>query len=201
MTATVRPARDADLPSLVLLAREHGGSEAPPEAVRERYRAHPDLFVVAVAADGVVVGEAHGRPRRPEEDPTGEGPDAVVLDRIAVVPDRRDEGVGRRLLAEFEEHAAGHAPRVEVAAAGEVEWFYRACGYEPWAVLVQGADPDPAGARRRVDDGDRVLGGRRVDGESRLYVEPSAFAEGTAERLVDRLDARSANTLYRKRVR
>ncbi|SHH44146.1 GNAT family N-acetyltransferase [Halobaculum gomorrense] len=196
----VRPADGDDLSSLIRLAREHGGGETSPGTIRDRYDAHSDLFVVA-DDDGDPVGEAHGRPRRPEEDPTGEAPDAVVLDRIAVVPERRGAGIGRRLLAAFEDRAAERAPRVEVAVAGDVEGFYAACDYEPWAVLVQGAGPDPGEARRRVDAGDRVLGGRRVDGEPWIYVEPSAFDGETTERLVDRLDARSANTLYRKRVR
>jgi formate C-acetyltransferase len=61
--------------------------------------------------------------------PLGAG--AAKIRQMAVAPDRRGRGLGRRLLLEVERRlAAGGIARVELHARRAAEGFYRHCGYE-----------------------------------------------------------------------
>lgn len=133
---TIRPVRPENLAAFADRYNEGLGRDRTVETFRRWREEHPELLLAA-RADGEVVGVATGRPY-------AEG--TVELDGIAVETARRRDGVGSRLLDEFEERAAAAGyERVSLGSAGGyVDEFYVANGYEPTSILVRwDADEGP----------------------------------------------------------
>ena len=80
--------------------------------------------------DGDLVGVCTGHRR---------GDASAELAGLGVLPERRREGIGTRLVEQFEENAAeGGFERISVGSAGgDVDNFYAALGYEPESELVR----------------------------------------------------------------
>ena len=80
--------------------------------------------------DGDLVGVCTGHRR---------GDASAELAGLGVLPERRREGIGTRLVEQFEENAAeGGFARISVGSAGgDVDNFYAALGYEPESELVR----------------------------------------------------------------
>lgn len=177
---------------------EYVGSDESLAEFRERYREYPDLFVACVE-DGQLLGVASGRPTRPEEAPGELDADGrVSLTAIGTKNGREGEGIGTRLLREFEERARAYGDVVGMAAAGNVEEFYEGAGYEPTRVLLQANAEDlPADyAEREAFVDERSVG----DGVVFLYVDVEAYDGDTAERLRESFGAFHANALYEKEL-
>jgi GNAT superfamily N-acetyltransferase len=193
----MRTAREDELPELIAFARDHAGSTTSLRTAREWFEARPELFVTRFE-DGTLVAEAYGRLARPEEDPTGSSEPAVVLQSIAVAPDRRGEGIGAAVLTFFEERAAKHAETVSAASAGNVEGFYRSCDYEPKLILLQGVEEEP---RETSEPPNRLLGQRRTDSGARfLYVGFEEYDPELRSELAVEFGASEANTIYEKQL-
>lgn len=110
--------------------------------------------------------------------------------------DRRGEGLGRRILRRFEREAGGYAGTVSVAAAADVEGFYRDLGYEPASILLQVAEAD---LPEDYADRPELVGERRVDADVRfLYAGFVEYDPHLREELKERFGAFEANTVYEK---
>lgn len=148
----------------VTLARElHNRFTAQDKSmarVRSWYEAVPDLFLFAVEGDEVI-GVCTGRPG---------GERDVSLAGIGLEPDRRDEGIGTRLLERFEENArAIGVERISVASAGgRVDDFYVDNGFEPEKILVMNPAAGPADY---ADVDFDVEWDRNEDGSRKCYVD------------------------------
>jgi GNAT superfamily N-acetyltransferase len=163
--------------------------------VREWYDRSPELFLFArPAGEGEPIGVATGHP---QDEATAE------LAGLGVMPSRRREGIGSRLLQQFEANAAAAGfDRVSLGAAGGyVDRFYADHGYEAHRLLVRlpadGSGPDPATAGFEVRE-------EREDGQVRKYYLPaddvdqeyleevrSALDEGAIYVMRKKLDGRS----------
>lgn len=198
---TVRTADREELADLLAFEREYVGSEATVDDYVGRYAAVPGTFLVAEdpnAApdpsgpadppwDRSVVGIASGAPGDP-----------VEIAGIGVRADRRGEGIGRRLLAAFEEGAAAYGSAVSAAAAANVEGFYLSAGYTPESVLLQVPEASlPADYERRVP----LLGERSPEpGRRFLYAGFDEYDPRVREGLRRAVDAAEANTIFEKQV-
>lgn len=121
----------------------------------DRFTAHPERVVRRLARDdqGRVVGHGNLHWR--------EGPGACVL-KLLVDPDRRYEGVGRRLGGALTHEARANGRRgltVEVAEGSAAEAVSRAAGFRPDMVMEQNRT-DP----RAIPD--TLLEGWRAAGEA-----------------------------------
>ena len=100
------------------------GSDGP-EQIAEVCRRNPGLVLVAVAADGALVGSVIG---------TFDGRRAYLY-HVAVDPTCRRSGLGRRLMAVVEARLwALGAPKIRfmvMADNADATAFYRALGYAP----------------------------------------------------------------------
>ena len=111
----------------------------------DRFTAHPERVVRRLARDdqGRVVGHGNLHWR--------EGPGACVL-KLLVDPDRRYEGVGRRLGGALTHEARANGRRgltVEVADGSAAEAVSRAAGFRPDMVMEQNRT-DPRAALPRL---------------------------------------------------
>lgn len=204
-----RTAREDELEEMLAFDQDYGGGDTPLRAFRQQFEERPDLFVVYVE-DGELVAEAYGRTQRPEEDPTESGDESVVLQSVAVKLNRQGEGLGRAVLEFFEEQARSYAETASAASAGDVEGFYRSCGYEPKMILLQIAEEDFlesdfAETYERAGEilGEQVtiLGERVIDMGARfLYVGFEEYDPEVRRELAERFDAYEANTIYEKRL-
>lgn len=128
------------------------------ETMHARYEAVPGLFLLA-REDGEAVGVATGA-RRSET--------VAGLAGLGVVPERRGEGIGGRLLERFEAAAAeaGFSTVGVASAGGYVDRFYADHGYTAHRILVRRpADAelcDPATLGYEVHES-RVEGATRKD--------------------------------------
>jgi ribosomal protein S18 acetylase RimI-like enzyme len=120
--ATIRSATASDIPSVLSLWREAGAAPShtdDPEGLGRLIDFDPDSLLVA-EADGHVVGSVIAG---------WDGWRGSVY-RLAVAPDLRRSGLGRRLVAEAEARlAAAGARRVQaivVASEGPATQFWRA---------------------------------------------------------------------------
>jgi ribosomal protein S18 acetylase RimI-like enzyme len=133
---TIRPADDLDIGDIVAIDEKIGGRYRP--EVWERrlgyyIRRDPDASVVAVGADGKVVGFMLGEVRSGEfglEEPTG------WIEVLGVDPDARGRSVGRRMAEAVLDHFRSQgATRVRTLVdedeMGDVAGFFRALGFEP----------------------------------------------------------------------
>jgi L-amino acid N-acyltransferase YncA len=121
----VRDATDGDMPAVQGVYAHHvahglGSFELDPPAVEEmvrRWRAIVERglpYVVAVAADGEVLGFAYAAPYRPR--PAYE---STVEDSVYVAPAALRRGVGRRLLDEVVRRCTLLGARQMVAVIGD----------------------------------------------------------------------------------
>lgn len=117
--------------ALALRHRVFCVEQGVPEELERDGRDHDALHLVALDAEGVVVGTCrllrHG--------------DAMLLQRMAVAPEARGLGVGALMLdAAHAEAAAAGARAVELHAQVAVRGFYARAGY-----AAQGPEFDEAG--------------------------------------------------------
>jgi GNAT superfamily N-acetyltransferase len=184
----IRQAESHELEQLHELEVDYCESGESHERLNARYASYPSLFVVAVL-DGEVVGEVSGFPRREE----------VNLKAISVLHRHQRRGIGRRLLAVFEEGAAGYADTVNLASGEEAEQFYLACGYRPRSLLV-GAVTAHLPADYRATE--FPITGERVEGErTRFYVDAPTYDPRHKEAVRARFAAAGVNYIFVKRVR
>lgn len=200
MVAVRTAARD-ELGALLAFEQEYVGSDATIDDYVGRHAAVPETFLVAVDPD------APPDPNGPADPPwhrsvvgvaSGAPGDPVEIAGICVRTDRRGEGIGRRLLATFETHAAAYGSAVSAAAASNVEGFYLSGGYKPQKVLLQVPEASlPPDYERRVP----LLGewspepGRRF-----LYAGFDEYDPRVREGLARAVGATEANTIFEKQL-
>ncbi len=162
----IEPATATDIDELVecwlQLAseqRDHGsvvGVESNRETIRDVLGAHrvSNGLLVARASDEIVGFATFAVETGSFELSVSRG----LLSNLWVVPDRRDEGIGRRLLEAVEAELADRGVEVcqlEVLAANDAaRRFYRRAGYEPRRVTMN----------RRLDSNDENDTPSKVDG-------------------------------------
>jgi ribosomal protein S18 acetylase RimI-like enzyme len=193
--ATIRTATVADLDGMRAFEREFVGHDVSRTTFRERFERFPELFVLAEAdsdrdrSGGDLLGAASGYADGPEVDD-----DTAVLAAIGVRNGHEGNGLGRDLLSAFEAGAREHADVVSVAAATNVEGFYRACGYDPSSILVQVAEDElPADYAGRVD----LVDERSEEGTRFCYVGFDEYQASLRVAVRDRLGGFAANTVFR----
>jgi ribosomal protein S18 acetylase RimI-like enzyme len=196
---TIRTAKEGELPAIQAFDAEYVGGDRSLDDLRAMFATHPNLFVVAHDG-GQLVAIAYGRETRDEESPTStvDGASEVSLLSIGVRKEARGEGHGRTVLDHFERQAAERWDIVGAAAANNVEWFYRECGYEPALLLVQVAESDLP-----VDyaDADRLVGERVPEPGTRfLYAEFESYSTDLRDRVAERFNAFEINTIFRKHL-
>ena len=128
MTLDIRPFDLADTEAVVSLWQAAGLTRPwnnPYQDIRRKLSVQPELFLVA--ADGTaVVGTVMA----------GYDGHRGWLYYLASAPDRRGEGIARRLVAEAEERLmAMGCPKVQLMVRpenGVARGFYDALGYEPF---------------------------------------------------------------------
>lgn len=194
---TTRTATAADLDAMRAFEREFVGHEVTAETFRRRFERFPELFVVCEATDdglgsnGDLLGAASGYADGPEVDD-----DTVVLAAIGVRNGHEGNGIGRELLATFEAGAREYGDVVSVAAADNVEGFYRACGYEPSLILVQVVEDElPTDYASRGD----LVDERSADGTRFLYYGFDEYQPSLRVELQRGLGG-TANTILRKQL-
>lgn len=152
---SVRRVPDGDFDAVHSLHNRFTDQSVPHETVRSWYDETPGLFVAAYDDDLVGICTGHRR-----------GDDRAELAGLGVLPERRREGIGTRLVEQFEANAAAAGfEHVSLGSAGGyVDNFYAGLGYEPESVLVRldGDVPVPQPAefdvcRERIEDGTRKL--------------------------------------------
>lgn len=196
---TIRTAREEELPAIHAFDAEYVGGDRSLDDLQAMFATHPNLFVVAHDGEQLVA-IAYGRETSPEESPAGTGEDVgeVSLLSIGVRQEARGEGHGRAVLDHFEGQAAEHWDSVGAAAANNVEWFYRECGYEPVLLLVQVAESDlPAD----YADADRLVGERVPEPGTRfLYAAFESYSADRRDQVAERFNAFEVNTIFRKHL-
>ncbi|WP_203582182.1 GNAT family acetyltransferase [Microbacterium hibisci] len=128
MTIVVRPFDLADTESVVSLWQTAGLTRPwnnPYQDIRRKLSVQPELFLVA--ADGrTIVGSVMA----------GYDGHRGWLYYLASAPDRRGEGIGRKLVAEAEDRLlAMGCPKVQLMVRpenGVARGFYDSLGYEPF---------------------------------------------------------------------
>jgi len=141
MTVTVRRAEtDADREAALAVRREVFVEEqGVPEDIEVDGKDDEAVHFVAVD-DGTPVGAA--RLRATDAATVAEGTVGKV-ERVAVVADRRGEGLGRAIMAELESTAAGLGlDELELHAQLHVEAFYDELGYETTSGVFEEAGID-----------------------------------------------------------
>lgn len=111
----------------------HLGRSDTPDEVRKKWRRDPELFLVAEHGDeivGAVLGGFDGR--------------RGLVYHLAVAPERRRRGLGRRLMAELERRmaAAGCLKSYLLATPDNREAvdFYRRLGWEVMDMVLLGKE-------------------------------------------------------------
>jgi len=134
---TIRRAKPRDGPALFLLARAFATSFAVEQAAFERafaeLGAQPEAFLAVAEAGGEVAGYvlgfdhwtffANGR--------------VAWVEEIMVAEAFRRQGIGRRLMAEFEAWAQGREAKMIALATRRASDFYGALGYEESAAYFR----------------------------------------------------------------
>lgn len=217
---SVRTAAREELEDLLAFEHEFVDTAAAIDDYVARYGAVPETFLVAedpgVSADTNRSGGPMREPTNTDsgvdaspvnvDDPpwdrsivgvaSGAPGDPVEVAGIGVRTDRRGEGIGRRLLAAFEERAAAYGSTVGAAAAGSVEGFYLSAGYTPKKVLLRVPEASlPADYERRVP---LLAEGSPVPGQRFLYVEVDEYEPRVREGLRRSVCASQANTIFEK---
>jgi GNAT superfamily N-acetyltransferase len=198
---TVRAAEREELEALLAFEREYVGTDATIDDYVGRHAAVPATFLVAEDPD------AEPAPDGPQDPPWGRSVvgvasgapgDPVEVAGIGVREDRRGGGIGRRLLAAFEERAAEYGSAVSAAAADNVEGFYLSAGYMPAKVLLQVPEGSlPTDYERRVP----LLDERSPEpGWRFLYAGFDEYEPRVREGLRRAVGAAEANTIFEKPV-
>jgi len=138
--AIVRTFRWDDWPSVLALWQDAGpgvhlGRSDTPDEIRKKWEHDPDLFLVA-EEDGRVIGAVLG----------GYDGRRGIVYHLAVTPRRRQNGIGRALMAEMERRLAGKGcvksyllatPENQDAVA-----FYRRLGWQVMDMVLMGKEFD-----------------------------------------------------------
>jgi|GEM_PF-3363932 len=183
----IRRVDDGEVGHARTLHNRFTDQEQSPDTIRSWYAAVPWLFLFAVE-DDAVLGGCTGRPR---------GPRAVSLAGIGVEPDRRGDGIGTRLLEQFEANATTHGiDRISVASAGgRVDGFYRDNGYSPVKILVMNPGGGPS---TYADTGFDLTWDRNDDGSRKCYVDVADHAAATLARVREVFDNEHAIYIMEK---
>ncbi|MFT4213584.1 MAG: GNAT family acetyltransferase [Microbacterium sp.] len=135
MTLRIRAFDPADTESVVALWRDAGLTRPwndPHQDIARKLTVQPELFLVAADDGAGVVGTVMA----------GYDGHRGWLYYLASAPDRRGEGIGRRLVAAAEERLiALGCPKVQLMVRPEndgVRGFYEELGYEPFATWATG---------------------------------------------------------------
>ena len=171
---SIRPELPVDLDQIHELHREafRGPAEAElVDAIRAGADFLPELSLVAVAADGSVLG--HVLVSRVGFEPDGAGPrrDALALAPLAVLPPHAGRGIGSALTNEALA-VADLRDEALIAVLGAPS-FYERFGFEPAAYLAVRSPYDDAGDAYQV----RPIGGRPVEPGTVIY--PPMFEAGS----------------------
>ena len=134
MTIDIRPFEIAETEAVVSLWQAAGLTRPwnnPYQDIRRKLSVQPELFLVAVA-DGAVVGSVMA----------GYDGHRGWLYYLASDPQRRGEGIGRRLVEEAEDRLlAMGCPKVQLMVRPDnngAQGFYRELGYEPFDTWTTG---------------------------------------------------------------
>ena len=137
MSIDIRPAVAADSPSVFALAKDFAASFAP--AADQFARSFDHLL----AADGVLVlvadegGETLGYLLAFDHLALWANGRVAWVEEITVRADRRRQGIGRRLMREFENWARLRGSRVAALATRRAADFYAALGYDASATYFR----------------------------------------------------------------
>jgi len=162
------------------------------DTVRTWYEAVPELFLFAVD-DGEVIGVTTGR--RGEGGASDEG----GLAGIGLEPDRRAEGIGSRLLRQFEANARDRGvERIGVASAGGyVDRFYTDAGFEAERILVMDPAGEPGDYEDTRYDPEWV---ERDDGAWKCYVDVTGHDPAVLDRVRETFGDEEAIYIMTKRL-
>lgn len=154
-----------------------GGAANPDEGV-EMFGRHPELFLGGFEA-GRLAGVCYGWPVMHER----AGRMMMRLELIAVAPEARGQGLGRRLLAAWEHRVARRGEwTIDVGSAAD--GFFLRCGYTPVEYCLKGGD---------VSSG-------ADEPEARYVPVAGDYSPETKASLQRALGARQAITIFRKRT-
>jgi len=173
--AEIRRVEESELTLARDLLNRFTGQDRSTETVRSWYQSVPSLFLFAEDG-GETIGVCTGRPA---------GETEAVLAGLGIVPPRRGEGIGTRLVETFDANAAeAGIERVSVGSAGGyVDEFYAACGYRPERILVM-ASPAELPENYR-DLGYDIADERTEEGTKKLYIDvdelDQSFREAVGE--------------------
>ncbi|MGQ0607191.1 MAG: GNAT family N-acetyltransferase [Chloroflexota bacterium] len=175
-TWSIRPERPVDLDQIHELHREafRGAAEAElVDAIRAGADFVPELSLVAVAADGSVLGHILISRVGFEPDPDGsERAEALALAPLAVLPPHEGRGIGsalaRQALALTDER-----DEALIAVLGPPS-FYERFGFGPAADAGVRSQYDDAGPAYQV----RPLGGRSIEPGRVIYPPNFELAPG-----------------------
>lgn len=120
---------ESDLAEALDLHNQYTAQDRRLTEFRSQFQQTPSLFLGAYD-EADLVGICLGWPT----DPT-----TAELVGMGVAPDRRDRGIGSRLLERFETEAAalGITKVTLGSAGGDVDRFYMSQGYSPSSILVR----------------------------------------------------------------
>jgi len=164
---TIRRVTDEELSRARALHNRFTGQDKSRETIRSWYEDVPALFLLAVD-DGSVIGVTTGRLWEAGE---------ASLAGIGLEPGRRGEGIGTRLVEQFEANAreAGIERLTVASAGGYVDRFYLDCGFSPERILVM----NPAGGPENyADSAHDLTWARNEDGSRKCYVEVTEHDPG-----------------------
>ena len=154
----IDPVTPDALPTVRRLHNRFTAQAISRETMAGWFEAVPGLFLLA-ADEGEPIGVATGKVR---------GPAVAELAGLGVVPTRRREGIGSRLLERFEDNAraAGFRTISIGSAGGYVDDFYASHGYGAHRLMVRfpaaGDHPEPEVLGYEVRE-------QRIEGDTRKY--------------------------------
>jgi GNAT superfamily N-acetyltransferase len=170
----IRRVKEDELATALALHNRFTAQDRSMATVRSWYDVVPHLFLFAVDGDDVI-GVCTGRPQGERE---------VSLAGIGVESNRRGEGIGTRLVEQFEKNARqGNSNRISVASAGgRVDDFYVDNGFEPEKILVM----DPTGGPGDHDGTDFDI--EWDNGSGKCYVDVTERDPAVLETVRDEFD-------------
>jgi len=137
MSIEIRPATAADSPGVFALAKDFAVSFAP--AADQFARSFDQLL----ATDGVLIlvagegGQTLGYLLALDHPALWANGRVAWIEEVTVRADRRRQGIGRRLVREFENWARSRGSRVAALATRRAAGFYAALGYDASATYFR----------------------------------------------------------------
>lgn len=184
----IRKVRKEELEKIHQLEKEWVGHDQGFDDFRKRYRKWPETFIVSTE-ENEIIGIATGRM---------EG-EKMGLESIGVREDCQKQGIGSKLLKEFERKSKKYAEKVTAASADNIEDFYTSNGYKPVQIMLQIKKknlPD------NYSNEDEITEEKDIDEETKfLYADFDRYSENLRDNLKEKFNAFEVNTIYEKKVK